>query len=84
MVERRTIILADDGRHVLVGRDSLPSEAEISVAASVLAIQGLGGWLASMDGHYHRRGAVVLTPIREIAAVAHSFSEATTAASELR
>ena len=58
--ERRWIILAQDGRHVTMGRAAPPSEAEVAAAAAALAAQGLAGWLATLDGNYwsHRRVAL--------------------------
>ncbi len=53
-VERCWIVLADDGRHVTVGRAIDPNEKEILATAVALTTQGLGGWLAIMDGDYHR------------------------------
>lgn len=40
--ERRWIILAQDGRHVTMGRAAPPSEAEVEAAATALVAQGLG------------------------------------------
>lgn len=61
--ERRWIILAQDGRHVTMGRAAPPSEAEIEAAAAALAEQGLAGWLATLDGIYLSRRRVVLAPV---------------------
>lgn len=47
VVERRWIILAQDGRHVTMGHAAPPSEAEVAAAAAALAAQGLAGWLAA-------------------------------------
>ena len=63
-VERRWIILAQDGRHVTMGCAAPPSEAEIEAAASALAAQGLAGWLATLDGNYWSRRRVALTPVQ--------------------
>ena len=60
--ERRWIILAQDGRHVTMGRAAPPSEAEVDAAAAALAAQGLAGWLATLDGNYWSRRRVVLAP----------------------
>jgi hypothetical protein len=64
--ERRWIILAQDGRHVTMGRAAPPSEAEVEAAATALAAQGLAGWLATLDGKYWSRRRVVLAPIRAL------------------
>ena len=49
--ERRWIILAQDGRHVTMGRAAPPSEADVEAAAAALTAQGLAGWLATLDGN---------------------------------
>jgi hypothetical protein len=62
--ERRWIILAQDGRHVTIGRAAPPSEAEVETTAAALAAQGLAGWLATLDGNYWSRRSVVLAPVQ--------------------
>ncbi|WP_308719830.1 hypothetical protein [Komagataeibacter xylinus] len=49
------LILVEDGRHVLLGRHSPPTDEEISRAAHALAAQGIGGWLAKGSGHYYQK-----------------------------
>ena len=62
--ERRWIILAQDGRHVTMGRAAPPSEADVEAAAAVLTAQGLSGWLATLDGNYWSRRRVALAPVQ--------------------
>jgi hypothetical protein len=62
--ERRWIILASDGRHVTIGRDIEPSEADLDHAVYGLRRLGFGGWLAVMDGDYYGKRNVILTPVR--------------------
>jgi hypothetical protein len=62
--ERRWIILAQDGRHVTMGRAAPPGEAEVEAAAAALAAQGLAGWLATLDGNYWARRRVALAPVQ--------------------
>ena len=64
--ERRWIILAQDGRHVTMGRAAPPSEAEVEAAAAALAAQGLAGWLATLDGNYWSRRRVALAPLQTL------------------
>ena len=64
--ERRWIILAQDGRHVTMGRAAPPSEAEVEAAAAALAAQGLAGWLATLDGNYWSRRRVTLAPVQTL------------------
>jgi hypothetical protein len=64
--ERRWIILAQDGRHVTMGRAAPPSEPEVEAAAAALAAQGLAGWLATLDGDYWSRRRVALAPVQTL------------------
>ena len=64
--ERRWIILAQDGRHVTMGRAAPPSAAEVEGAATALAAQGLAGWLATLDGNYWSRRRVALAPVQTL------------------
>lgn len=65
--ERRWIILAEDGRHVTLGRDTDPSDAEVAQAGDGLRTVGLGGWLAVLEGHYHRaRSPLSLLMVRAV------------------
>jgi len=65
--ERRWIILADDGRHVTVGRHSDPCEDDIIRAGEALRAAGHGGWLAILEGVYYGDGPVTIMQVREIA-----------------
>jgi hypothetical protein len=64
VADRRWIILAQDGRHVTMGRAAPPSEAEVEAAAAALAAQGLAGWLATLDGDYWSRRRAALAPVQ--------------------
>lgn len=64
--ERRWIILAQDGRHVTMGRAAPPSATEVEAAAAALAAQGLAGWLATLDGNYWSRRRVALAPVQTL------------------
>jgi hypothetical protein len=68
--QRRWIVLAQDGRHVTLGRAAPPSPEEIGAASDALAAQGLAGWLATLDGDYWGRRRVTITPVRTIGSVA--------------
>ena len=62
--ERRWIVLAQDGRHVTMGRAAPPTEAEVEAAAAALTAQGFAGWLATLDGSYWSRRRVTLAPVQ--------------------
>lgn len=49
--ECRTIVLAQDGRWVSMGRSTRPTAAEIDKATQALAEQGVTAWLATMIGN---------------------------------
>jgi hypothetical protein len=68
--ERRWIVLADDGRHVTLGRDSDPNPDEIDRAGDTLKALGHGGWLAVLEGSYYSRDGVSLMQVRAIGAEA--------------
>jgi hypothetical protein len=74
--EKRWIILADDGRHVTIGRHTDPSIEEIDLAAENLKHNGVGGWLAVTEGRYYSRGQLSLMMVREIAAPRSAWDEA--------
>lgn len=66
--ERRWIILAEDGRHVTLGRATDPTDAEVAQAGEGLRSLQLGGWLAVLEGHYElRRSSLTLLMVREVA-----------------
>ena len=46
------MLLAEDGRHVWLGRHSDPTDAEVDEAGRALDGQGLAGWLVVMRGDY--------------------------------
>ena len=66
VLERRWIILAQDGRHVTMGRAAPPSETEVEAAAAALVAQGLAGWLATLDGIYWSRRRLTLAPVQTL------------------
>jgi hypothetical protein len=64
----RWIMLASDGRHSTLGRDTAPDDADIAAAGSALASLGLAGWLVRLEGDYwSRRTRVMLTMIQPLA-----------------
>ena len=65
--DRVWIVLASDGRHVLLGRHSDPTEEELQQAGAAIAAQGLAGWLAVREGDYYRKQAkVMLLKVRSL------------------
>jgi len=65
-VERRWIVLGQDGRHITLGRAAPPTDEEIAAASEALAAQGLGGWIATLDGSYWDNGRLTLAPVQTI------------------
>jgi len=82
----RWIVLTSDGRHTTLGRDTAPSDAEVTAAGAALAAAGLAGWFVRLDGDYRaRRAPVVLTPLRPLAGTTDAdWSVAVTAFEALR
>lgn len=51
----RWIVLASDGRHSTIGRDTAPDDAALAAAGAALANLGLAGWLVRLEGDYWAR-----------------------------
>jgi hypothetical protein len=84
-VERRWIVLGEDGRHATLGRHTDPTEAEIAAAEQALVAQGLHGWLAVADGDYWaKRATVSLLMVRTLGAPQAAFDSAAAAFEILR
>lgn len=84
MSETRILILADDGRHATVGRQSRPTEAEISAAAGALAAQGIGAWLVEATGHLYGGGEIELRALQRLSGAPADFVTAAAAFHALR
>jgi hypothetical protein len=82
--ERRWIILADDGRHVTVGRHTDPTEEEIERAGAGLRAISAGGWLAVLEGAYYEPGTVSLMLVKEIAPARCEWDSAVTTFLQIR
>ena len=69
----RWIVLASDGRHSTLGRDTAPDDAALAAAGAALANLGLAGWLVRLEGDYWaRRKLAVLTMIQPLAHAAEA------------
>jgi hypothetical protein len=79
-MQRRWIVLGQDGRHVTLGRVAPPSAAEVAAASEAMAAQGLAGWIATLDGNYWSRRRVKLSPVQSIGAEARQDWRAAVAA----
>lgn len=78
--ERRWIILADDGRHVTVGRNTDPTEEEIARAGDQLRALGVGGWLAVTEGGYYQpKDKLSVMMVREVAPTSKTWDVAVAA-----
>ena len=79
----RWIVLANDGRHTTIGRDTAPEEADLAAAGAALASMGLLGWLVRLEGDYwSRRKPVALTMVQPLAHAAEADWPAAVAAFE--
>ena len=64
----RWIVLATDGRHTTIGRDTAPDDADLAAASAALSNLGLVGWLVRLEGDYWaRRTPVALTMVEPLA-----------------
>ncbi len=64
--ERRWLVLAQDGRHVWLGRWTDPSPEELASAEAALIQQAGGGWLAVGCGSYYAPGEMTLLEVRPL------------------
>ena len=79
----RWIVLASDGRHSTIGRDTAPDDAKLAAAGAALVRIGLTGWLVRLEGDYwSRRNSVVLTMIQPLTHAADADLPAAVAAFE--
>ena len=84
-LERRWIVLAEDGRHVTLGRATDPTATEIEAAGTRLQEIGLGGRLAVMQGRYHDpAGDVKLLQVRQLSAARVTWGRAEAAFKDIR
>lgn len=74
--KRCWIVLADDGRHAMLGQQTDPNDEQVAAVAASLVAQGLGGWLGVMDGHYHSAESVTLMMVRQLAPSEASWATA--------
>jgi hypothetical protein len=74
--ERRWVVIAEDGRHVTLGRASDPTETEIREAEQALRAQGLAGWLAVMEGNPYAGVTPRLLEVRMLGVPNTSFKDA--------
>ena len=51
-LERRYLLISQDGRHATLGRDSEPDEEALDTAAEGLDSLGLAGWYVLSEGRY--------------------------------
>jgi hypothetical protein len=64
--ETRYLIIAEDGRHVTLGRAYAPTPEEIKKCSEGLAKQGLAGWYTIMRGDYWGRREPALEAVQEV------------------
>ena len=77
--DRRWVIVAEDGRYVILGRATDPSEVEICQAEDSLRAQGLAGWLVIMSGSAYGPTLPSLIEVRPLASPAKPWTEAAAA-----
>ena len=75
-LERRWVVVGEDGRYVTLGRASDPSEPEILEAEKALVAQGLAGWLAIMQGSPHYEATPRLMEVRTLGTPKSLFHDA--------
>lgn len=75
-LERRWVVIGEDGRYVTLGRASDPTPEEIGEAEAALEAQGLSGWLAVMQGNPYDGPAPILMEVRPLGGPARTFDSA--------
>jgi hypothetical protein len=74
-LERRWVVLSEDGRYAPVRCSWEPTQKEIGEAESSLRTSGLAGWLAIMEGTPYGPTPSLL-PVRSLADPSGSWDEA--------
>ncbi|MEI6158544.1 MAG: hypothetical protein WCP77_01820 [Roseococcus sp.] len=84
-MERVWAVIGEDGRHVLIGRNTDPSDEEVARTEEALSAQGLAGWLAVVEGdRWSRRSRPTCLMVRPLASPATDFASAAAAFEERR
>lgn len=66
-MERRYLLVAQDGRHTTLGRATEPDDETLDTAAEGLDSLGLAGWYVLSEGRYYvPEDAISLLPIRRL------------------
>lgn len=64
--ERRCLLLAEEGSHSWLGRNTNPDEEDLSCAKAALTRAGVGGWVAISEGDYWGKESITLLQVREL------------------
>ena len=70
------MLLAEDGRHSWLGRETDPTAEEIASLQGQLRQAGLGGWIAVVDGRYWRDDDLQLLEVRKLGEPGHTWEQA--------
>ena len=70
------MLLAEDGRHSWLGRDTDPATEEITSLENQLTQANLGGWIAIVRGHYWRDGKLRLLEVRKLGEPGSTWEQA--------
>ena len=62
-LERRYLLVSEDGRHTTLGRDVEPDQEALDTAAEGLDGLGMAGWLVLSEGRYYSQESMALLPI---------------------
>ena len=65
-LERRYLLVSEDGRHTTLGREVEPDQEALDTAAEGLDSLGMAGWLVLSEGRYYSGEVVALLPIRRL------------------
>ena len=84
-IERRYLLIAEDGRHTTLGRATEPDQEALDTAAEGLDSLGLAGWYVLTEGRYYSpEDAITLLPIRRLTSAEGDWDAAAAAFQRLR
>ena len=84
-VDRRYLMIAQDGHHSVLGRQTEPSDETLANATAGLDFLGMAGWCVLSEGRHGTPGdRLALLPIRRLTTLDGSWDQAAAAFDALR
>ena len=84
-VDRRYLMIGQDGHHSILGRQAEPNEEALATATAGLDTLGMAGWCVLSEGRHGTPGdRLALLPIRKLTATKGNWDQAAAAFDTLR